>query len=446
MGARQGATQSPDSVRQQLMTLLPTQQVVAYEAWPKTWQTAIQSAYVGDAHNLPVAVPYHVDELAATMAMAHANRWQVLVMGQGTKLDWGALARQVDLVITTSGLTKLRDHAAADMTVTVEAGIPFAQLQSLLSAQQQWLPVDPVFDQQATLGGILATRDTGALRHRYGGVRDLCLGLTFVRSDGKVAKAGGRVVKNVAGYDLMKLFTGSFGTLGIVTELTFRTYPLPEDSATVLLRGPADAIATFARQLLQSSLTPVAADLAIDSAQAVATLGIRFQTIPDSIAAQIQHLKTWAQSTALSVEELSQSTEAQWWQQGQALAEATSESEAVFCQVGILPAFAVSVMGEMQQSALTHSMQLQGRLHIGSGLGKLRLSGPMSEYKTVLTELRSQCERAGGHLSVLAAPPSLKQTFDLWGYSGNALAAMRTLKKRFDPEGCLNTGRFVGGI
>lgn len=446
MGARQGATQSPDSVRQQLMTLLPTQQVVAYEAWPKTWQAAIQSAYVGDAQILPIAVPYSVDELAATMAMAYANRWQVLVMGQGTKVDWGGLTRQADLVISTSGLTKLRDHAAADMTVTAEAGMPFAQLQSLLSTQQQWLPVDPVFAPQATLGGILATRDTGALRHRYGGIRDLCLGLTFVRSDGKVAKAGGRVVKNVAGYDLMKLFTGSFGTLGIVTELTFRTYPLPEASATVLLRGAVDAIATFAHQLLQSSLTPVAADLAIDSEPTVATLGIRFQTIPESITAQIQHIKTWAASTPLSVKELSSSSEAQWWQQGQALAESTSESEAVFCQVGILPALAVSVMDQMRHSALTHSMQLQGRLHIASGLGKLRLCGPVSEYKTVLTELRSQCERAGGYLSVLAAPQSLKQTFDLWGYSGNALAAMRTLKKRFDPEGCLNTGRFVGGI
>lgn len=446
MGAKQGATRSSDSVRQQLLTLLPTQQVVVYEAWPQTWQTAIQSACRGDVQNLPIAVPYSVDELAAMMAMAHANRWQVLVMGQGTKIDWGALARQVDLVISTSGLTKLRDHAAADMTVTAEAGMPFAQLQSVLGMQQQWLPIDPVFAQQATLGGILSTRDTGALRHRYGGVRDLCLGLTFVRSDGKVAKAGGRVVKNVAGYDLMKLFTGSFGTLGIVTEVTFRTYPLPEASATVLLRGPMAAIAAFAQQLLQSSLTPVAADLAIDSAQADAILGIRFQTIPESIAAQIQHIKAWAQSTPLSVEELSSSSEVQWWQQGQALAESTAESEAVFCQVGILPASSVSVVSEIRQSALTHAMQLQGHLHIASGIGKLRLSGPVSEYKTVLTELRLQCERAGGYLTVLTAPHSLKQTFDLWGYSGNALAAMRTLKKRFDPEGCLNTGRFVGGI
>ena len=159
-------------------------------------------------------------------------------------------------IVSTQKLDRLIAHAVGDLTVTVEAGMKFAKLQEILATAGQFLPLDPAYPDRASIGGIIATADTGSLRHRYGGVRDLLLGITFVRADGKIAKAGGRVVKNVAGYDMMKLFTGAYGTLGILTEVTFRVYPLPTTEGTVILTGAADKLANLAKILLSKYFDP----------------------------------------------------------------------------------------------------------------------------------------------------------------------------------------------
>lgn len=435
---------SANAIAQKLTALLATEQVSPYDAWPPEWQAQFQVACQGDVKNIVLVSPQTVAELSEVMTLAHRDRWRVLVTGQGTKLGWGALVKAMDVVISTRRLNRLIDHAVGDMTVTAEAGLSFAALQALLAHQNQWIPLDPSHATQATLGGIVAARDTGALRHRYGGVRDLCLGLTFVRADGQVAKAGGRVVKNVAGYDLMKLFTGSFGTLGIVTELTLRAYPLPECAGTVLVRGAAMAISAFAQALLRSTLTPTAVDVLVSSLPASIWLAIRFQSLSESVLSQIERVKAMAQSENLTVEVLRDTAEPQWWVQTAAALQAHSDD--ALCQIGVLPTLVVSSLVALQQSVTETSVTLQGRIHAASGLGQLRLVGAEADYKAVLQTLRSHCEQAGGYLSVLEAPAAVKQHIDLWGYSGTALAAMRKLKERFDPQGILNPGRFVGGI
>jgi glycolate oxidase FAD binding subunit len=172
--------------------------------------------------SLPIGLPTSESELAELVTIANRDRTQLVVAGNSTKLDWGGTVKGAKSIVSTQKLDRLIAHAVGDLTVTVEAGINFANLQTILAAAGQFLPLDPVYPDRATIGGIIATANTGSLRHRYGGVRDLLLGISFVRSDGKIAKAGGRVVKNVAGYDMMKLFTGSYGTLGILTAVTLR--------------------------------------------------------------------------------------------------------------------------------------------------------------------------------------------------------------------------------
>jgi glycolate oxidase FAD binding subunit len=419
-----------------------------YDQWPQAWQQHLKAAYVGDAASMQMVSPKTVKDLASAVVQAYQEHLKLLVAGQGTKIGWGIPAKKIDLLLSTQNLDALVDHAVGDMTVTAQAGMTFDALQTLLAKHNQWIPLDPVYPDQATLGGILATRDAGSLRHRYGGVRDLCLGLTFVRSDGQIAKAGGRVVKNVAGYDLMKLFAGSFGTLGIVTELTLRAYPLPECSGTVLVRGEMGEIALLVQDLRQSTLTPTAFDIWMgqDSTSNDITLALRFQSLGESVLAQTERVCEMRRSQSLKAEIISEGDDSEWWSTAAQRLRESAEQDTVICQIGVVPASAVSCLATIQQKAAQMSVVLQGRVHASSGVGQLRLTGTEMDCRRLLGDLRSFLNQSGGYLSILEAPLSLKKAVEVWGYSGNALAAMRKLKERFDPQGGLNPGRFVGGL
>jgi glycolate oxidase FAD binding subunit len=386
-------------------------------------------------------------ELAEIIALAHRNRWGVLPGGSGSKLSWGGLAGGARFAVSTERLNQLIDHAAGDLTVTAEAGMKFAQLQQILASKGQFLALDPAFPQMATLGGIVATGDSGFLRHRYGGVRDQLIGLSFVRSDGQIAKAGGRVVKNVAGYDLMKLFTGSYGTLGIICQVTFRVYPLPAASQTVALTGSPDAIARAAQTLLASALTPTAVELL--SPQLVAdSLGkpdtgllIRFQSIPESVQEQSNRLLEVGKALGLEGISLGGDDEAQLWQRLREQMDAPAAEPAILCKIGVRPSLAAGALTLMETLL---SPAGAGLIHLGSGLGVLRFAGENLTERVL--KMRSICQEKGGFLTVLEAPVSVKQQLDVWGYTSNALDLMRLIKRQFDPENILSAGRFVGGI
>jgi glycolate oxidase FAD binding subunit len=401
------------------------------------------------------------------VACAAQNQWRLLPCGQGSKLSWGGLVAGVDVVISTERLNRLVDHAAGDMTATVEAGIGFASLQQTLAQTRQMVALDPSFAGSATLGGIVASRDGGALRHRYGGVRDFVLGLSFVRSDGQLVKAGGRVVKNVAGYDLMKLLTGSFGSLGIITELTLRLYPQPETAQTLLILGEQAGLSPILQRLLSSTLTPVAVDLL--SAQLLASpvlsgwatpaqmgLLVRFQGLAASVTEQLGALQALAASTvgSHSITAKNIPEDGVLWQQLQTQMEQVSTdavATTLLCKIGCLPSHSPALLGRLEQTCQAAAVTLWGRLHAGAGVGTLNLQGSPEQLLALLPQLRQACEQAQGYLTLLQAPVSFKQTalqqgIDLWGYRGNALELMRQIKQQFDPEQRLSPQRFVGGL
>ncbi|MGF1478300.1 MAG: FAD-binding oxidoreductase [Cyanophyceae cyanobacterium] len=407
------------------------------------WQERITGAIApGGAGLDPIATrppsalvyPHTPEALSAALKLAHQQRLAILPCGGGSKLNWGGLVQEAQLAISTQRLNRIVEHAVGDLTVTVEAGVKLRDLQDVLKSKQQFLPLDPAYPDEATMGGIVATADTGSWRQRYGGVRDMVLGLTFVRADGQMAKAGGRVVKNVAGYDLMKLFTGSYGTLGVISQITFRVYPLPDASTTVLLTGEAEAIATAAQTLRNSSLTPTAADLLSASRVQQLELGqhmglrVRFQSIPESVQEQATQLKAIAQELGLTREEVD---EAQLWQP-------IKSPSAIRCKIGVIPSAAVAVLRE---SATLTAGQGFGLMHNGSGLGTLYL-----DELEIVKKMRAIAQNYQGFLTVLEASTALKQQLEPWGYTGNALTVMRKLKQQFDPKNILSPGRFVGGI
>jgi glycolate oxidase FAD binding subunit len=396
-----------------------------------------QSVYA--CENLPgcIVYPRTQEQLAAVIATAHRNNWRVLPCGNGSKLSWGGLAKNIDVVVSTERINRLIEHAVGDLTITVEAGMKFSRLQAILADARQFLALDPTTPELATIGGIVATADTGSWRQRYGSVRDQLLGISFVRADGQIAKAGGRVVKNVAGYDLMKLFTGSYGTLGIISQVTFRVYPLQEASGTVVLTGMAEAVSQAADILRGSALTPTQADLL--STKLVSSLGLgkglgliaRFQSISESVKEQSNRLLAVGEKLGLDGVIYSDGDEATLWQRLRECMHSSPTKSVITCKIGVLPTAAVEILTQVEL----------GMIHIGTGLGILQI-----DSQSQVLEVRDRIQTNSGFLTILEASVTVKQQIDVWGYTANALPLMRRIKEQFDSKNILSPGRFVGGI
>ncbi|BAY60379.1 glycolate oxidase subunit GlcE [Calothrix brevissima NIES-22] len=381
--------------------------------------------------------PRTQEQLAAIVAQADRQNWRILPCGSTSKLSWGGLAQNIDVVVSTERINRLIEHAVGDLTVTVEAGMKFSHLQEILAKSRQFLALDPTAPDSATIGGIVATANTGSLRQRYGSVRDQLLGISFVRADGEIAKAGGRVVKNVAGYDLMKLFTGSYGSLGIITQVTFRVYPQQEASATVVLTGAAEMISQAAETLRGSALTPTQADLLSTKLVSNLNLGTglgliaRFQSISESVNEQANRLWEVGQQLGLKGIIYQAEDEANLWQRLPEQMHSVATFLPITCKIGVLPSAAFEVLTQVEI----------GIIHMSSGLGLLCLNN----QKQALN-LREICQANNGFLSILEAPATVKEKFDVWGYKGNALGLMRKIKSQFDSKNIFSPGRFVGGI
>jgi glycolate oxidase FAD binding subunit len=418
-------------------------ELIALEGVSSSWQEKIRSALVPNS-DLPeyLLLPRSLGTLSKIIQAVDREEWRIMICGNGSKLNWGNLTKNIQLVVSTQNLNRIIEHAVGDLTVTVEAGTTLAQLQETLAKTNQFLPLDPSYPEEATIGGIVATADTGSWRQRYGSVRDLLIGLSFVRADGEIAKAGGRVVKNVAGYDLMKLFTGSYGSLGILSALTFRVYPLPETSKTLVITGDSNNLNAIANTIRNSGLTPTAADVISRSLVQKLELGdslglvIRFQSIFESVNKQVEQLQAIAQKINLQTKIFENTNEANLWQKLLGAMNLSStlldRRSTIISKVGLIPNATVDFCDRWQGLGL---------INISSGLGKLRID--FQNDCTHLKEMRSLAEQNKGFLTVLEAPTSVKQQLEPWGYRGNALEMMRKIKQNFDPKNLLNCNRFV---
>ncbi|GAB4211307.1 MAG: FAD-binding oxidoreductase [Synechococcales cyanobacterium] len=375
---------------------------------------------------MPLFAPATVPELMDWLASQRSHPQPFFPCGAQSKKHWGSLVSDDALWVSTQHWQRVLDYAPTDLTVTVEAGLPLRVLQALLAEQGQWWPVDPLFPDQATVGGIIATADTGSLRHRYGGVRDGVLGVHFVRADGQLAKAGGKVVKNVAGYDLMKLLTGSWGTLAVLTQVTLRLYPLPSQRLTALWLGTAEQVAALSAHVLNSVLTP----LTVDGLSPALTDGERWGLQVDfqglAASEQQQRLAVMAQALDLALD-LEAATPLEpdttpWQEPG------------VLLKVGIPMAIGIPTLAQL----VTDHPAARVQFHGGSGLGRCWLPEISAAQAQ---DWRSQLEQVGGFLTVLAAPDALKQAVDVWGIPAASRALQARVRQQFDPHNLLSPGR-----
>ncbi|QUS61602.1 FAD-binding oxidoreductase [Synechocystis sp. PCC 7339] len=384
--------------------------------------------------------PESQQELQSLLRQCHQNNWPIIPCGNQSKLTWGGLAKPVQLLVSSGRLNGIVDHAVADLTVTVEAGVKLKDLQAILQSHQQFLPLNPLYHDQATVGGIMATGCAGPWQQRYGGVRDLVLGFSFVRWDGQLAKAGGRVVKNVAGYDLMKLFIGSYGTLGFISQITFRLYPLPSHSQTVFLTGNTARLIEFSQALRRSGLAPTAALICSQGLVRALNLGeelgllIRFQNLQPVVQAQVSEVEKLAQALTLENQAFENQGEIELWQRWEKTMAGQNMMESILCKFGLVPAQAVDFLQQLPGL---------GYVQLGNGIGWGRF-GQLDREE--LSQHRQICQNYGGYLTVLGAAPEYKKHCDIWGQSGHGLAMMGRLKNQFDPHNLFSPGRFVGGF
>jgi glycolate oxidase FAD binding subunit len=386
-------------------------------------------------------MPGNIEEVSRLLAWANRRGLKVVPCGTRTKLDRGNAPTGCDILLQLGNLSKIVEHAAGDMTVTAQAGVRLSDLQGALGGAGQFLAIDPPVP--GTVGGLVATSDSGPRRIRYGGVRDLILGVTFVRADGVVAKGGGKVVKNVAGYDLPKLLTGSLGTLGVLVEATFRLYPLPSASATVVSREmPVMDVGKAVAVILDSTLVPTSIDYFSEGDSAQSVLAVRFEGSPGSVEAQADRV---AELLGSKSQTLAGGEEEALWRQFDTIAHTTEGT--VLARL-IAPVTELPKLVENAQKATRETnTQISVRAHVGHGHALLRWHDPSTgEAVRLLRDLRRQAELCGSNLVVWRAPAEVHSQIDAWGDAGEGVGLMRRIKAQFDPNGTLNPGRFVGGI
>ncbi|HEX8925839.1 MAG TPA: FAD-binding oxidoreductase, partial [Terriglobales bacterium] len=301
----------------------------------------------------------------------------------------------------------------------------------------QRLALDPLWPERATVAGIISSNDSGSLRLRYGGVRDLIIGVTTVLPDGTIAKSGGKVVKNVAGYDLPKLMTGAFGTLAVITKAVFRLHPLPEHARTMSFEFETVKDANdFMLAVADSTLVPTGMQLRIGNG-AQPQVDVRFEAIAPSIDAQVQAV------TKLAGQARECAGSADVWNTREQACNANGE---VFvCKISMLPS-GIGATAEMAREVLADLVPW-AFVAQSCGLAALRIeSRDEASTRDFIASLRAQLAESGGSLVVLSCPAEWKKSLNVWGAPGSAQALMKRIKERFDPKGTLNRGRFVGGI
>ena len=378
-----------------------------------------------------VALPDSPEELAGILAGASRDRQNTVLRGGGSKLEWGRVSSGIDLVIGTRKLDSLLAHRYGDMTATVQAGMPLARLERLLGEHGQYLPVESAFD-EATVGGMISTNDAGPMRHRFGTPRDLLIGVTLALTDGRLVKAGGAVVKNVAGYDLGKLVSGSHGTLAAIVDATFKLLPVPLASTTLVSTYADTKTLVHDVSMVRESQVELAAFDLRGSHGGRWMLLMRMASSPAAIAAQADEatrLLTNAPTRITGDEE-----RAVWEEQIRApWAEGNSIVRFNWLPSN-LPAV-LSVLEGLRAHGCTMTM-FTGRT-IGAGL--VRLEGEAPALAAAIGALRRSEQL--GHVVVLRAPRPFKEQVDVWGPSTGSADVARLLKRKFDPAGILNAGR-----
>lgn len=396
-----------------------------------------------------LARPACAEEAAACLKVCSQHDAAVVPAGRMGWLECGNPLKRADFVLSLDRMRRVIDYSPADLTATVEAGLALPDFNELTMRERQWLPLDPPGFKSASLGAVAACNSSGALRLGFGTPRDYVIGLKLAHADGSESKSGGRVVKNVAGYDLNKLYVGNYGTLAVITELTFKLRPLPERSSTLMItsrnRGP---LFLLAKQVLASELQPASVFLT----RRLSPAGVE---LPDDAMlirfidneAAVEHQLKWICASAgeSTTTNLSETDAATVW------SEVADFDERA---IGVRLSLPTSAIPEEFERAFLGHPECVACADIGAGIIRVAFDADEQadeqEYEQFgaaqIRKLRANAAAAGGTLVIERAPVDVRREADAWGDVGSTASLMRSLKDKFDPQSLLNPGKFVAGI
>lgn len=385
----------------------------------------VGSAHVSIAGNTIAVVPEDTAQIASVLRFSNRAGLSVSVVGGGTKQRWGNPVYP-KIVLHTRRLNALLEHTWQDMTCTVQAGCTWSSLQNSLAQYGQFVALDPLWPDRASVGGVTATNDSGTLRLKYGSLRDLIIGMTIVLADGTIARTGGKVVKNVAGYDLHKLMIGSFGTLSVITEITFRLHSLPVNLQSFTITSPTvEPLGSLLLQALDSHLN--IQSMQLRTVGDVFGLDIQLSALPEAIQDQTALLSAITGKAGVSIQEAS--------------AESWHSRMLPFASPEVFTIKATMLPSDIARfTRIIHDL---GGSAVTQATGIMTASLPLA-VEHQLSQLRQQFTDAQGSLTILQQPESADA--DVWGPLPGSFSLMQRIKQHFDSGRTLNPGRFIGGI
>ncbi|WP_251032505.1 FAD-binding oxidoreductase [Mesobacillus foraminis] len=407
--------------------------------------------------------PKTEEDIASILKYCNEKMKTVSVSGGGTK-RLKAGEEKADIKLSLAKYTGIVEHIPGDMTVTVKAGTRYQELQDYLAGYNQKVALDPSWPEFASVGGVVAANDSGPKRLGYGTARDAVIGLRTVYPDGRVIRSGGKVVKNVAGYDMNKLFIGSMGTLGVISEITLKLRPLPKAESLVLLsftREELGDLRSFACQLLDSMMEPAALELLNPAlsqkltGEDSYTLAISFEDVESSVAYQEEFVKrNKPENSRLKI---LQNKEARlFWKKiysvapvGKPMVEpplGTSSLAAAALKIGVVNLNVIEVAKECQLITEANSVIAEAHGGLGTGVCQVVLRGACEDISKSISYLRDYALKLGGYATVKQLPHNLQGEIDVWGEKPSYFFLLEGIKKKIDPNKILNTNRFVGGI
>jgi glycolate oxidase FAD binding subunit len=401
-----------------------------------------------------VAAPGTAEEVAALLKAADEAGAAVVPWGGGTQQTHGLPPRRYDLAISLRRLNHVIEYNPEDMTIAVQAGMALGDLDGVLAARNQMLPIDPPLRDRITVGGMLATNASGPRRHKYGAMRDLCIGLHAAYVDGTLAKAGGMVVKNVTGFDLMKMHLGALGTLGVVTRVNLKVLPRPAAERTLLLQFPGpDAAFAAGAALVASQLMPAAVEFSSPTTTAATRLPldgyllcVRCEGGEATVARQEVDIRNLAPTLgATDVATYTGDDHARIWTSLADWSEgATLTGHTAVLKLATLPTELLAALVEIVEEGRKYGLTVAVRASVGLGIAYLRVTGDDNGEG-----LRRTLDAAHDHwptLTVYGCSPVTAAHLPVWGVEPPTIGVMRDLKAAYDPRATLNPGRFIGGI
>ena len=406
-----------------------------------------------------VVYPVTDQEIAEVLRYANNHDLSIIPMGGGTKAGCGGVEDKADILLSLAAAKGIVEHSVGDMTMTVRAGTTMKEIADYLTKHNQMLPNDSMWPDHATIGGVIAANDSGPKRLRYGSVRDFLIGLRVIYTDGRIQRTGGKTVKNVAGYDMNKLFVGSMGTLGVMSEVTVKLRPLPKYESVVFIGfSPLEFknLRPFVLALQDSMLEPVSLELLSPSLAKnlnlddYYTLAIAFEDVEKSVHYQ----EEWVQAhkpQGAKLNFLQQEKARQFWSTFARISPQQEHSNQAEKTVAALKISSknmdvIDILQKCQTVGETLSLHIEAHGGAGHGISRVYSTGDIRNIQNFINEIRGFVNERGGYTVVQHAPLMLRRQIDVWGPKPNYFPLLEGIKLSLDPNRILNRNRFVGGL